>query len=209
MSYPFGAIVSPILSDLPYTILQRRQGDVKATLIPVTLNGSFINIAGWTFVFSVTLPSGVQEVVWTVQAPTSSTPITTVDGAGFVIPSFNATVSATFISTAQFVAGQQIFIDGAGIYLVSLVTSSTVAVILNTGLEGNLNSGNIVPGVNVYQLGQVGMTVLVIPSSITVSPIGIYPMYLKFETNDPAPGPYVNTFMKGSLQLLAQNDPNA
>ena len=209
MSYPYGPVVSPILPDLPYTILQRRQGDVKSTLIPITLNGAPVNIAGWTFIFSVTLATGVQEVIWTVQAPTSSPPITTVDGTGFAIPDYNATVSAEFISTAQFTAGNQIFITGAGIYQIKSVTNSTLAVILNMGLAGNLNFGNVPSGSNVYELGQVGMTVLVIPSSITTATVGLYPMYLKYETADPAPGPYKSTFLKGSLQILSQNDPNA
>jgi hypothetical protein len=209
MSYPYGATVPPVLPDLPYTVLQRRQGDVKATLIPLTLNGASVNISGWTFVFSVTLPSGLQTVVWTILAPASGTAITTINSGGFSIPGFNSTASVTFASTSQLTAANQILISGAGVYTVESVTNSTVAIILNSGLPGNLPNGTINAGTTVYQLGQVGMTVLVIPSSITTAPIGMYPMYLKYETNDPSPGPYVNTFMQGVLQILAQNDPNA
>ncbi len=207
MSYPYGAQTT--LPDLPYTVLQRRQGDVKATLIPITLNGQPVNISGWTFVFSVALGSGVQTVIWTIQAPVSGNPITTVNGTGFSIPGFNSSVSVVFISTSQFTAGNQIFITGTGVYTVESVTDSTHAVILNAGLSGNLPSGTVAAGTNVYQLGQVGMTVLVIPFSITSAPVGMYPYYLKYETNDVSPGPYKTTFLQGSLQILAQNDPGA
>lgn len=209
MAYPYGATVPPQVTDLPYTLLQRRQGDVKATLVPVTLNGQPVNISGWTFVFSVTLPTGLQTVTWTVQGPTSSNSITTVDVPGFTIPEFNSTVSVTFISTSQFTAGNQIFITGAGIYTIESVTSLTTATILNSGLYGNSNTGTITPTTTVYQIGQVGMTVLIIPSSITTSPVGIYPMYCKYDTADAFPGPYKTTFLQGGLQILAQNDPNA
>ncbi len=207
MSYPYGARTT--LPDLPYTVLQRRQGDVRATLIPITINGQPVNISGWTFVFSVTLPSGIQTVIWTIQAPTSGNPITTVDGTGFSVPGFNSSASAIFISTSQFTAGNQIFITGIGIYTVESVTDSTHAVILNAGLAGNLSFGTVVAGTNVYQLGQVGMTVLVIPFSITAVPVGMYPYYLKYDTNDVSPGPYKTTFLQGALQILAQNDPSA
>jgi hypothetical protein len=209
MSYPYGAAIPPTLPDLPYTILQRRQGDVAATLIPITLNGLSVNIAGWTFVFSVTFPTGLQTVIWTIQAPTSSNPITNVDVPGFSIPSFNSTVTPVFVSTAQFTAGNQIFITGAGVYTIETVINGTSAIIYNACLSGNISSGTVIPTTPVFQLGQVGMTVLVIPSEITSSPVGMYPMYCKFDTNDPSPGPYTKTFLQGALQILAQNDPNA
>jgi hypothetical protein len=206
VSYPYGPAVTPTLADLPTTVIQRRQGDVKATLIPITLNNTPVNISGWTFIFSVTLPTGVSDVMWTVSAPTSSTPITTVAGSGFSVPGFNSTVSMDVVSTAQITAGDQIFIDGAGVYTVDLVTSPTSALIINAGLSGNLSSGLIGPGANVFAIGQIGMTVLVIPDSITSVAPGMYPAFCKYITSDPPPGPYTNTFLQGVLQILTQND---
>lgn len=208
MSYPFGALVSPTLSDLPYTVLQRRQGDVKATLIPIELNNQPVNISGFTFIFSVTLPSGLQTVSWTVNSPSSGISITTVNGSGFAIPSFNSSVSASFASTTGLSANNQILVTGFGVYTVLSVTNLTTAVILNTGLAGNLSSGNAPVGTPIYQIGQVGMAVLVIPTSITSSPIGLYPCYCKWRTSDPFPGPYTMTFLRGGLEILTQNDPN-
>ena len=205
MSYPYGATIpSPttLPTDLPFTILQRRQGDVKATLITLTLNGQPINIAGWTFTFSVTLPAGTQTVTWTIQAPSTGTPITQVATPGITIPAFNASVSATFMSTGQFNAGQQLFITGAGVYTIVSVTDGFNAVIQNAGLEGNLSTGTVAQGSNVYQLGQVGQTVMIIPSSITSVPVGLYPFYVRYATSDPSPGPYLVTCLHGELQIL-------
>jgi hypothetical protein len=209
MPYPFGSQTQTpgTVTDLPYTLLQRRQGDVKATLIPITLNGQPVNIGGFTFHFSVTLPSGVQDVVWSEAAPQSGTPITTVTGAGFTVPPFNATVSVAFGSTAQMSAGSYIFIPGAGAMSILTVTDPTNAVLLNPGFYGNFSSGSITSGTNVYKMGQVGMTVLIIPKSVSSNPVGLYPFYCKFDTNDPFPGPYVVTFLQGSLQILTQNNP--
>lgn len=210
MSYPYGAAVSPqVPPDLPYTLLQRRRGDVKATLIKITLNDQPVNISGWTFIFSVTLPSGVENISWTVQSPNTGEPITTVDAPGFNIPPANTTVSVPFMSTTGMTATDLIFITGAGIYSVQAVTDPFTATVLNTGLSGNLSGGSVLAGSTVYQAGQTGMTVLVIPSSITSSPLGKYPCYCKWDTQDPSPGPYKNTFLCGALQLYDQNNPNA
>ena len=208
MSYPYGFQATPTLSDLPYTILQRRQGDVKATLIPIRLNGQPVVISGWTFTFSVTFPSGVQNLVWTVLSPNNGNPITVVDGSGFTVPAFGGSVNMVFNSVAPILVGDQIFITGAGVFLVvSLVGLN--AVIKNTGLSGNASSGFIPNGTNVYQSGQVGMTVLIVPPEMTTQAIGSYPMYCKADTPDPFPGPYKTTFLRGSLQILPQNNPNA
>jgi hypothetical protein len=208
MPYPFGAQTATALPDLPTTLLQRRQGDVKATLIPITLNGQAINIAGFTFHFSVTLPGGVQDVIWTIQAPTNSNPITTIDGTGFIVPPYNASVVVTFASTATFNVGEALYIPGAGIMTIQTVSNSITATLLNSGLSGNASSGTINPATPVYEVGQVGMTVLIIPSVITISPVGLYPFFLKYDTTDPFPGPYKVTFLQGSLQILEQNNPN-
>jgi hypothetical protein len=209
MSYPYGATATPVLPDLPYTILQRRQGDVKATVIPITLNGQPLNIAGFTFTFSVTLPTGLQTVTWMVNSPNTGSDITTVGGTGFAVPPFNGSVAATFVSTSGMNVGDNISISGFGVYTVQSITTPTAAVILNTGYSGNLSSGNVPSTTPVFEAGQVGVTVLVIPSSITDSPVGLYPFYCKYRTSDPFPGPYVMTFLQGVLQILEQNDPNA
>lgn len=209
MSYPYGAVATPVLPDLPYTILQRRQGDVKATVIPITLNGQPLNISGFTFTFSVTLPDGVQTVSWMVNSPTTGVAITTVGGTGFVVPSFNGSVTVIFASTSGMDAGDNIAISGFGVYTVQSITDTTTAVILNTGYAGNLSSGNVPSTTTVFEEGQVGVTALVIPSSITEYPVGIYPFFCKYRTPDPFPGPYVMTFLQGILKILEQNDPNA
>lgn len=208
MSYPYGATVPPALPDLPYTILQRRQGDVRATLVSINLNNQPVNITGFTFIFSVTLPDGLQTVSWTVDSPSTGAPITTVDGSGFLVPSFNSSVTATFISTAGMDAGDQILVAGFGVYTVVSVTNTSTAIIQNTGLVGNFSTGTVIVSTPVYAIGQVGMTVLVVPSTITDYPVGLYPCYGKYRTSDPFPGPYVMTFLQGSLQILSQNDPN-
>lgn len=203
MSYPFGATIANTLPDLPITLLKRRQGDVKATLLTLTLNGQPINIAGWTFTFSVSFPApiGVMTVVWTVQAPSNGLPITTVS-SGFSIPSFSSSISASFASTSQFVDGSQIFIAGAGVYTITNIATATQATITNTGLEGNLPSGNVAATTSVYQVGQLGKTVLVIPASISGNAPGLYPFFVKYQTNDLPPGPYVVTCMDGELELM-------
>jgi hypothetical protein len=208
MSYPYGATVPPTLPDLPYTVLQRRQGDVKATLIPITLNGQPINISGFTFIFSVNLPSGLQTVTWTVNAPSTGNAITTVDVPGFTVPNFNASVSVPFVSTLGMNAGDQVLVLGFGVYTIQTVTSLTNAILLNTGLQGNPFSGSVPATTNVYEIGQVGMTVLVIPAVITNVAVGLYPCYCKYTTADSFPGPYTMTFLQGALQILLQNDPN-
>lgn len=209
MAYPFGSQAVTSTSDLPYTLIQRRQGDVKATLIPITMNGVPVNIQGFTFHFSVNLPAGVSDTIWTAQGPASGTPITTVGGSGFAIPGPGFSVSAPFLSTTLFVAGGQIYVTAAGIMTVVSVDSSTSATILNSGLSGNATSGTVLFGTNVFAMPQVGMTVLIIPQTVTLSPVGIYPFYLKYDTADPMPGPYRITFMQGGLQIMTHNNPNA
>lgn len=135
--------------------------------------------------------------------PSSGVPITTVVTPGFAIPSFNSSVSAPFNSTSMMNQGEQIFITGAGIYTINTVTDQFDAVITNSGLEGNLSTGTVSANSNVYQVGQVGMTVLVIPSTITGNVPGLYPMFVSYATSDPAPGPYIVTCLNGQLQIFS------
>jgi hypothetical protein len=194
--------------------LTRRQGDVSGTLIYVAPNGQPANIGGWTFVFSVQPGASLIAVTWVPPVGNASgLPITTVGAGGFTIPGFNSTVSVPCTATAGFTAGDFIQIAGVGIVQVKTVTDGTHLLVYNSGFPGNSASGSILAGVNVFEASNVGYTVLVIPSTVTNwnagNSKGRFQYYIKYDTTDPAPGPFKKTFYQGFLYITDQNDPTA
>lgn len=212
-------ITAPI--DISEVDLVRRQGDISGTLLYVAPNGNPANIGNWTFTFSVQPGSSLLTSVWTPPIGNGSgAAMTTVGVGGFTVPPYNCTVaSVPMVSTTGMNPGDYLSIAGAGILQIKTVTSSSLLLLYNPGFPGNPISGSILAGVNVYEASNVGYTVLVIPSTITdwnsaatLSPTrsaGKFQYYIKYDTNDPAPGPFKKTFAQGFLWIVPQNDPTA
>lgn len=83
---------------------------------------------------------------------TGTTYLTQTNGT-FTCPAANGTVNVTFTSTADMLPGVGVYINTAGLFSVSSVTSGTVAVMRNTGVTGNATSGVIGTPQNVYLNG--------------------------------------------------------
>lgn len=69
-----------------------------------------------------------QDAFSTVQAP-------------FVVPAINGTVVVTLLSNAWIGSGQNIFIEGAGVFLVNSKTGATVVGLTYLNYNGNTNAG--------------------------------------------------------------------
>jgi hypothetical protein len=75
--------------------------------------------------------------------PSGSNPYTTTT-ASFTMPAVGNSVTVTVGSTAFMTAGHNLFIQGAGYFIIATVTDGTHVVITNAGATGNVASGNTI-----------------------------------------------------------------
>lgn len=91
--------------------------------------------------------------------PAGSTPYTTTT-LSFTMPASGASVTVTVGTTAFMVAGQNVYVQGAGYFTIASVTDSTHVVLTNSGTTGNISSGTtIASGAGISVAGATGPAV--------------------------------------------------
>jgi len=103
-----------------------------------------------------TVPSGGMVSPGGLIGPSGSNPYTSTT-ANFTMPASGSSVTVPVVSTAFMVAGQNVYVQGAGYFTVASITDTTHVVLTNSGASGNVSSGSTVAsGAGVVSAGAVG-----------------------------------------------------
>jgi hypothetical protein len=79
--------------------------------------------------------------------------------AGFTMPASGSTVSLIVGNTAWLAQGQNVYVQGAGYFSVSVVVDATHVALINLGAPGNVSPGSVVAsGAGVVAAGATGQT---------------------------------------------------